>query len=63
MPKFIVSDNDSKLVSNFWQSLHSALITKLDFFSTFFNHNWMVNQNVPIYTTEDMRHACVFLER
>jgi hypothetical protein len=29
VPKSIVSDRDSKLVSKFWESLHSALGTKL----------------------------------
>jgi len=30
VPKSIVFDRDSKFVSNFWKSLHSALGTKLD---------------------------------
>jgi hypothetical protein len=30
VPKSIMSDRDSKFVSNFWQSLHNAMGTKLD---------------------------------
>jgi hypothetical protein len=29
VPKSIISDQDSKFVSKFWESLHSALVTKL----------------------------------
>ena len=35
VPKFIVSERDSKFVSNFWKSLHSALGTGLDLSTTF----------------------------
>jgi hypothetical protein len=35
VPKSIVSDRDSKFVSNFWKSLHSALGTGLDLSTTF----------------------------
>ena len=35
VPKYIVSDRDSKFVSNFWKSLHSALGTGLDLSTTF----------------------------
>ena len=35
MPKSIVSDRDSKFVSNFWKSLHSALGTGLDLSTAF----------------------------
>jgi hypothetical protein len=35
VPKSIVSDQDSKFVSKFWQSLHSALGTKLSLSVTF----------------------------
>jgi hypothetical protein len=30
VPKSIVSDRDSKFVSKFWQSLHNAMVTKMD---------------------------------
>jgi hypothetical protein len=35
VPKSIVSDRDSKFVSKFWESLHSALGTKLSLSVTF----------------------------
>jgi hypothetical protein len=35
VPKSIVSDQDSKFVSNFWTSLHSALGTNLDLSTAF----------------------------
>ena len=35
VPKSIVSDRDSKIVFNFWKSLHSALGTRLDLSTTF----------------------------
>ena len=35
VPKSIVSDRDSKIVFNFWKSLHSALGTGLDLSTTF----------------------------
>ena len=35
VPKSIVSDHDSKFVSNYWQSLHRALGTKLDMSTAF----------------------------
>jgi hypothetical protein len=35
VPKFIVSNCDSKFISNFWMSLHSALGTNLDLSTAF----------------------------
>jgi hypothetical protein len=38
VPKSIVSDQDSKFVSKFWQSLHNALGTKLSLSVAFHPH-------------------------
>jgi len=58
VPKSIVSDRDSKFVSNFWQSLHSALGTKLDM-STAFHPQTDGQSERTIQTLEDMLRACV----
>ena len=48
VPKSIVSNRDSKFVSNFWKSLHSALGTGLDL-STAFHPQ----------TLEDLLRSCI----
>jgi hypothetical protein len=58
MPKSIVSDRDSKFLSKFWESLHSALGTKLSLSVTF--HPQTDGQSErTIQTLEDMLRACV----
>jgi hypothetical protein len=58
VPKSIVSDRDSKFVSKFWESLHSALGTKLSLSVTF--HPQTDGQSEQtIQTLEDMLCACV----
>jgi hypothetical protein len=58
VPKSIVSDRDSKFVSNFWRSLHSALGTKLDM-SVAFHPQTDGQSERTIQTLEDMLRACV----
>jgi hypothetical protein len=58
VPKSIVSDRDSKFVSKFWESLHSALGTKLSLSVAF--HPQTDGQSVrTIQTLEDMLRACI----
>jgi hypothetical protein len=57
-PKFIVSDLDSKFVSNFWESLHKALGTKLSL-SVAFHPQTDGQSERTIQTLEDMLRACV----
>jgi transposase InsO family protein len=58
VPKSIVSDRDSKFVSKFWESLHSALGTKLSLSFTF--HPQTDGQSErTIQTLEDMLRSCV----
>jgi hypothetical protein len=58
VPKSIVSDQDSKFVSKFWQSLHNALGTKFSLSVAF--HPQTVDQSErTIRTLEDMLHTCV----
>jgi len=58
VPKSIVSDRDPKFVSNFWQSLHSALGTNL-LHSTAFHYQTDGQSKRTIQTLEDMLRACV----
>ena len=58
VPKSIVLDRDPKFVSNFWQSLHSALGTNL-LHSTAFHHQTDGQSKRTIQTLEDMLRACV----
>jgi hypothetical protein len=58
VPKSIVSDRDSKFVSNFWESLHSALGTKLSL-SVDFHPQTDGQLGRTIQTMEDMLLACV----
>jgi hypothetical protein len=58
VPKSIVSDRDSKLVSNFWTSLHSALGTNLDL-STAFHPQIDGQSKRTIQTLEDLLRSCV----
>jgi hypothetical protein len=58
VPKSIVSDRDSKFVSNFWESLHSALGTKLSL-SVDFHPQTDGQLGRTIQTLEDMLLACV----
>jgi transposase InsO family protein len=59
VPKSIVSDQDSKFVSKFWQSLHNALGTKLSL-SVAFHPQTDGQSERTIQTLEDMLHTCVF---
>ena len=58
VPKSIVSDRDSKFVSNFWKSLHSALGTGLDL-STAFHPQIDGQSERTIQTLEDLLRSCV----
>jgi hypothetical protein len=57
VPKSIISDHDSKFVSNFWMSLHNDLGTNLDL-STLFTLRQTVSQ-----TLENLLCSCVLLGR
>jgi hypothetical protein len=58
VPKSIVSDRDSKFVSKFSESLHSALGTKLSL-SVAFHRQADGQSERTIQTWEDMLRACV----
>ena len=58
VPKSIVSDRDAKFVSKFWQSLQSAMGTKLSL-STAFHPQTDGQSERTIQTLEDMLRACV----
>jgi hypothetical protein len=58
VPRSIVSDQDSKFVSKFWQSLHNAMGTKLDM-SVAFHPQTDGQSERTIQTLEDMLHAYV----
>jgi hypothetical protein len=58
VPKSIVSDRDSKLLSNFWMSLHSALGTNLEH-SNAFHPQTDGQSECTIQTLEDLLHSCV----
>jgi hypothetical protein len=58
VPKSIVSDRDSKFVSKFWKSLHSALGTKLSL-SVAFHPQTDGQSERTIQTLEDILRACV----
>jgi hypothetical protein len=58
VPKFIVSDRDSKFVSKFWQSLHSSLGTKLSL-NVAFHPQTDGQSEQTIQTLEDMLRTCV----
>jgi transposase InsO family protein len=58
VPKSIVSDRNSKFVSKFWESLRSALGTKLSL-SVAFHPQTDGQSERTIQTLEDMLRACV----
>jgi hypothetical protein len=58
VPKSIVSNQYSKFVSKFWQSLHNDMGTKLDM-SVAFHPQTDGQSERTIQTLEDMLHACV----
>ena len=58
VPKSIVFYRDSKFVSNFWKSLHSALGTRLDL-STAFHPQIDGQSEHTIQTLEDLLRSCV----
>ena len=58
VPKSIVSDRDTKFVSKFWQSLQSAMGTKLSL-STAFHPQTDGQSERTIQTLEDMLRACI----
>ncbi|XP_077249187.1 uncharacterized protein LOC143888635 [Tasmannia lanceolata] len=57
VPVSIVSDRDRKFVSQFWQSLHRALGTRLDF-STAYHPQTDGQSERTIQTLEDILRAC-----
>ncbi|GKV48698.1 hypothetical protein SLEP1_g55501 [Rubroshorea leprosula] len=58
IPVSIVSDRDSRFVSHFWGSVHSALGTTLNF-STAYHPQTDGQSERTIQTLEDMLRACV----
>jgi hypothetical protein len=58
VPKSIVSNQDSKFVSKFWQSFHNAMGTKLDMSVAFHPQTDGQSEHI-IHTLEDMLCACV----
>ena len=58
VPISIVSDRDPRFTSKFWNSLHKAMGTKLDFSSAFHPQNDGQLERT-IQTLEDMLRACV----
>ena len=58
VPKSIVSNRDSKFLSNFWKSLHGALGTGLDL-STAFHPQTDGQSESIIQTLEDLLRSCV----
>ena len=58
IPVSIVSDRDTRFVSQFWRSLHQAMKTKLEF-STAFHPQTDGQSERTIQTLEDMLRACV----
>jgi hypothetical protein len=58
VPKSVVSDEDSKFVSKFWQSLHNDIGTKLDM-SVAFHPQTDRHSECTIQTLEDILCACV----
>ena len=58
IPVTIVSDRDTRFISQFWKSLHKALETKLNFSTAL--HSWTDGQLVrTIQILEDMLRACI----
>ena len=57
IPVSIISDRDSRFVSNFWKSLHRALGTRLTF-STAFHPQTDGQSERTIQILEDMLRAC-----
>ena len=58
MPKKIVSDRGSQFTSRFWQSLHEALGTHLNFSTAYHPQTDGQTERVN-QVLEDMLHACV----
>ena len=58
IPVTIVSDKDSRFVSMFWKSLHTALYTSLKFSMTFHPQSDGQSERT-IQTLEDMLRACI----
>ncbi|XP_028802960.1 uncharacterized protein LOC114758115 [Neltuma alba] len=57
VPESIISDRDPRFTSNFWQSLHEAMGTKLKF-STAYHPQTDGQTERTIQTLEDMLRAC-----
>ncbi|KAD3640802.1 hypothetical protein E3N88_30025 [Mikania micrantha] len=58
VPIFIISDQDARVTTNFWESLHKSLGTRLDM-STAYHPQTDGQSERTIQTLEDLLRACV----
>ncbi|KAK8714256.1 hypothetical protein V6N13_149449 [Hibiscus sabdariffa] len=58
VPKSIVSDRDPKFTSRFWESLHTALVSRLNFSTSYHPQSDGQSERV-IQVLEDMLRCCI----